>query len=259
MESAYVEDQYKLSYPDEVEHHWWHLTRHAVISHELKKILKEESRLLEIGCGRGVVTKYLREQRIDCVGIELARVTPLREVKEFARSATKPDDLPVMERERYDVIVLFDVIEHILDPAGFLKPLEKLFPNLKHVVITVPARAELWSNYDDFYGHHRRYSMAMIEELSKDLSWNIIRKSYFFHALYIAIWAAVILRLKRSIKIDAPGKSVRNIHRIFSLAQIWEYRLLPKYIPGTSIIACFAVPAAGRGDAPSRDAEPGPG
>jgi hypothetical protein len=98
----------------------------------------------------------------------------------------------------------------------------------------------------------------MIEELSRDISWNIVRKSYFFHALYIAIWATVILRIKRSIKMDVPGKSDRNIHRIFSLAQIWEYHLLPKNIPGTSIIACFSVPATGRENARSRDAEPGP-
>ena len=252
MESAYVEDQYKLSYPDEVEHHWWHLTRNAVIAHELKKVLKNDSRLLEIGCGRGIVVKYLRERKINCVGIEPASVTPLREVNEFVRSESEPADLSVAERERYDVIALFDVIEHIPDPVAFLRPLGKLFPNLKHVVITVPGRAELWSDWDDFYGHHRRYSMKMIEDLSGNLSWKVVRRGYFFHTLYIAIWATIILRVKRSIKIDAPAKSIRSIHRIFSLGQIWEYHLLPKSIPGTSIITCFSVPTTGR------DAEPGP-
>ena len=55
MDSAYVEDQYKLSYPDHVEHHWWHLARHAVIFYELKKVIEKDSCLLEIGCGRGIV------------------------------------------------------------------------------------------------------------------------------------------------------------------------------------------------------------
>ena len=258
MESVYVEDQYKLSYPDEVENHWWHLTRNAIISHELRKVLKENTRILEIGCGRGIVVKYLREREIACLGIEPANVTPLLEVKEFIRSEAKPDELPVAEREQYGVIVLFDVIEHIPDPIAFLEPLGKLFPNLKYVVITVPARAELWSNYDDFYGHHRRYSMKMIEELSKTLSWNIVYKSYFFHALYTAIWGTVVLRIKRSIKIDAPGKSIRLFHKIFSFIQILEYRLLPKNIPGTSIIACFSVPTIDRDVTVLGDTQPGP-
>jgi len=258
MDSAYVEDQYKLSYPYHVEHHWWHLARHAVIFYELKKVIEKDSCLLEIGCGRGIVTKYLREREINCFGIEPASVVPLQEVKEFVRSESEPASLSVAEREKYDVIVLFDVIEHILDPIAFLKPLRKLFPNLKYVVITVPGRAELWSNYDDFYGHHRRYSMKMIEDLARNLSWNIIHRGYFFHTLYIAIWATIILRIKRSIKIDAPGKSARNIHRMFSLGQIWEYHLLPKNIPGTSIIACFSMLATGHDNARPRDAEPGP-
>ena len=99
--------------------------------------------------------------------------------------------------------------------------------------------------------------MKMIEELSKTLSWNIVHKSYFFHALYIVIWATAVRHIKRSVKIEAPGKSIRLLHRIFSFSQILEYRLLPKNILGTSIIACLSVSAIDRDDTVLCDTEPG--
>ena len=30
------------------------------------------------------------------------------------------------------------------------------------VLITVPARQEVWSNYDEYYGHYRRYDLAKL-------------------------------------------------------------------------------------------------
>ena len=37
------------------------------------------------------------------------------------------------------------------------------FENAKHLVITVPARQELWTNYDVFNGHFKRYNLTDLE------------------------------------------------------------------------------------------------
>ena len=52
-------------------------------------------------------------------------------------------DLPLAERVRFDTILLLDVIEHIPDPAALLKRLSDGFPNLSHLIVTVPACQEL--------------------------------------------------------------------------------------------------------------------
>jgi hypothetical protein len=49
----------------------------------------------------------------------------------------------------FGAILLRDVVEHIEDAGTFLRDLLRAFPNARHVLIAVPARMELWSNYDE--------------------------------------------------------------------------------------------------------------
>ena len=224
-----------------MERHWWHLARNRIISLEIKKLLNDDSGLLEIGCGRGIVVKGLRERSIDCVGIEPAETKPLPDSGQHVRTGTKPEDLPISERLRYKVIALFDVIEHVPEPVSFLKGLKDLFPSLEYVVITVPARMELWSNYDEFYGHHRRYNFVMINDLSVELNWKILTNKYFFHSIYVAIFLVKFLVRERSVEIKSPSNSMSFMHRVFSILQVLDYYLLPKNVPGTSIISVFSV------------------
>ena len=93
--------------------------RHRTIFHELKKVgLKRNHSVLEIGCGIGTVTslisKFLTKGKI--LGVDISPVNI-----EFARNfVNKPNtsflvsDMTDFHRdEKYDFIVLPDVLEHI--------------------------------------------------------------------------------------------------------------------------------------------------
>jgi SAM-dependent methyltransferase len=78
-------------------------------------------RLLEIGCGHGLLLDEARRRGYDVSGLELSG--------EAARYAREALGLPVQETaledlasngERYDVLVLIDVLEHVSDPIGTL-------------------------------------------------------------------------------------------------------------------------------------------
>ena len=65
-------------------------------------------------------------------------------------------------RDRYDVAILFDVIEHIEPTRPFL---ESVLFHLKPggiLLINVPALQTLFSVYDKVAGHYRRYDRPMM-------------------------------------------------------------------------------------------------
>ncbi len=72
-----------------------------------------------------------------------------------------------------DAAGAFDVLEHIEDDADFLMTVRKLLRPGGRFYCTVPAMPALWSDEDNFAGHHRRYSLkdlrAVIERAGMDI------------------------------------------------------------------------------------------
>jgi hypothetical protein len=237
----FSENQFDFSSPDGIEKHFWIMTRNRIIAKSLKKVMKTGSTALDVGCGRGVVVKYLRDEGIDCLGVEPAITQPLAGVGNYIHFGKNAVELTAAERNRYDIILLIDVIEHIRDPITFLRTVINSFPNLAYMIITVPARPELWSNYDEFYGHYRRYTIEMIQVLSKHLGVGLARQSYFFHSLYIPAKTLTKIGIHRSIKIRPPCGMLKWLHKLFSHVLVCEHHMLPMNLPGTSIVATFSL------------------
>ena len=92
------------------------------------------------------------------------------------------------DSNKFDLILLVDVIEHIKDDKKVLK---KLFNKLKpfgKMVIFVPACQYLYSPFDRQIGHFRRYSIKSLESILP-LKSKVIERKYidsvgFFASLY---------------------------------------------------------------------------
>jgi len=72
--------------------------------------------------------------------------------------------LPLETRKHIEVIGVFDVLEHIPESTKFTSQLLGACPNTKLLVVTVPARQEIWTNFDEYYGHCRRYSPRQLDD-----------------------------------------------------------------------------------------------
>lgn len=83
---------------------------------------KSRGKVLEIGCGKGFLLKTLAEQGFDCSGIE-----PSPKAYEFAKNVLKLNvensflTGSSFYKEKFDVIILIDVAEHILNMQVFME------------------------------------------------------------------------------------------------------------------------------------------
>jgi 2-polyprenyl-3-methyl-5-hydroxy-6-metoxy-1,4-benzoquinol methylase len=88
---------------------------------DIKPYLNPDMKALDIGCSSGYFLYSLKELVQECVGIE-----PNKDDVEFARAkcGVKVYDRPLEETdippEYFDIVFMFDVLEHIEDPISFL-------------------------------------------------------------------------------------------------------------------------------------------
>jgi len=66
--------------------------------------------------------------------------------------------------EKFDLIILADVIEHIEDDSAALSYALSLLSNHGQMVIFVPALMSLYSAFDESIGHFRRYNKKTLSE-----------------------------------------------------------------------------------------------
>jgi 2-polyprenyl-3-methyl-5-hydroxy-6-metoxy-1,4-benzoquinol methylase len=238
--TAFDEKEFDLAYPPGIEHHYWTVARAAIINRALRQESLNDLKWLEVGCGRGITLRSLLNAGVDAMGVELAAVAPLEAIASYVISGRDARDLPEQFREMFMGLMLLDVIEHVADPVDFLEGLLERFPNARWVLITVPAHQELWSNYDEFYGHFRRYDRTTLHQTVAATGLRPVRLDHFFHSLYPA--AQVLLRSarKRKVEVNAPSPFMRPIHALLGTVFAIEAALLPSHWPGTSLL-CVAT------------------
>jgi ubiquinone/menaquinone biosynthesis C-methylase UbiE len=106
--------------------------------------LKKDQKLLEVGCGRGMHFKYYLKKSKNIYGMDISKKmvdeNPLRDVVQLAQgnieSKTKYKD------NTFDVIVMVDVIEHIINRYKVLRELKRILKKGGKLVIITPNLAK---------------------------------------------------------------------------------------------------------------------
>lgn len=243
--TAFTKEQFNKIYPEGIGNHYWNHARNRIIRRFLKKHRLGDGKIIEIGCGRGVVLDFLRKSGMNCLGAELGDPEPIPGTGDYIFTNTDAFELPAELRQSFDTVLLFDVIEHIEQPAEFLKKIRQEFVHAKNLVVTVPARQELWTNYDTFNGHYKRYNLSDMRALSFP-GFSLKEAGYFNHVLYPVFWVYARFIKKRGTDIPAPSGIVVYIHRIMSILLQADFALFPRRFCGTSILAVYSLsPDAG--------------
>ncbi len=109
------------------------------------------------------------------------------------RAGSLPDQMP-FERESFDLVAAFDVIEHVEDDAGSLKAMaDRLRPG-GWLLATVPAFQFLWSRHDERHHHRRRYVKSEMIRHVAGAGLTPVRVTYFNTLLFPLIAGIRLVR-----------------------------------------------------------------
>jgi 2-polyprenyl-3-methyl-5-hydroxy-6-metoxy-1,4-benzoquinol methylase len=148
--------------------HWWYRARGRILRSRLQRLgLPANARILEVGSGTGANLDLLAEfgtvvgLEMTAQAIALAHQHCAERGKVTLLEGRCPDDLALLG-ERFDLICLFDVLEHIERDEDCLARLKSLLKPGGKLMLTVPAYPWMWGPHDVHVHHQRRYTRASL-------------------------------------------------------------------------------------------------
>jgi SAM-dependent methyltransferase len=236
-DTVFSDEQFSIMFPPGSGNHYWNITKKKVVENVLSKLAP--AGILDVGAGVGIEVSYLRSRGFKVWGTELAKVPVPEDIQDIFFTGRNIAELPEDVRNKIDTILLLDVVEHIRDPHTLIREASQSLPNLRQIVITVPARQELWSNLDVFNNHFIRYDRPTLSRVMSEAGWQPIYSGYYFHALY---WPALViakLGLSRSVSLYGPKGFGIFVHRVLANILYVDYLLISRFLVGSSIVAVF--------------------
>jgi len=221
--------------------HFWVRRRFDVMRHMADHVLRNARRAAEIGCGNGVVQRNLE----DSYGLEVAGFDLIDGALQKSVSRVSPlycyniHQRHEEFRAHFDLLVMFDVLEHIEDESAFLESVRFHMADSGTLLINVPAHQSLFSEYDRAAGHYRRYSMDALVQVVERSRFRVRSISYWGMPLVpVVLLRKAIGALQRSEQKTYssgfdPGSPLVNR----CLGQLARCEPLPQRICGTSVMA----------------------
>jgi 2-polyprenyl-3-methyl-5-hydroxy-6-metoxy-1,4-benzoquinol methylase len=229
--------------------HFWVSRRFEVLQSLGNGVVSGAGEIAEVGCGHGLLQRQIEDKYGKRVtGFDLNEYGLKHNVSRTSRVCCYDIHQRNEEfRGKFDLILLFDVLEHISDEDSFLDALLfHLAPEGK-LVIHVPAGQWAFSEYDIAAGHVRRYSLDDLRAVAKRNSLEIQDWTWWGLPLVPALAVRKLLvRGKRDHrKIVGTGFDSRTPWMDKALRTITRLEWIPQKFLGTSLMAVLRRRAGG--------------
>ena len=216
--------------------HWWWRARREILRDVIDRFRPAGGglRLLEVGCGSGGNLPMLAEFGA-VVGAEReARAIDLLRARRGDAFHVVPHAIPEPLPGRFDVIGMFDVLEHVEDDAGAMRWAARQLEPGGIVVVTVPAFQFLWTEQDDAVHHTRRYTTGdLTRVLPPEIE--LVHLTYFNSLLFAPI-AGVRALMNLVPRGDRPPRSHLGVPPAPINALFYRlFRLERHVVPAASI------------------------
>ncbi len=174
--------------------HPWEVARLRAIARILTDELSSQNNLsiLDIGCGDGYFLAnagaFLKISEIVGIDINMSDDDMVRISRSIPGSliTNRYEDI---SGEKFSLITLLDVIEHIEDDRGFLaETCVNYLADSGYLLITAPAFTRLFGSHDEFLGHYRRYNSESLMRLLSDIPLRLINRGFMFTTLILPRW-----------------------------------------------------------------------
>lgn len=165
-------------------------------------------RVLDVGAGDGFFARALLRKLPtgSCVTCFDAHYTD-EHLARFGADATPGLAFcRTLPKERFDLVLLLDVLEHIDDDRAFARALvaDALAPD-GLVLVSVPAHPVLYSRHDVVLGHQRRYVRATLEATLRSAGLAVVMGGGLFHSLLVPRALTKLAELARGQRASPHG------------------------------------------------------
>jgi SAM-dependent methyltransferase len=218
--------------------HWWFHARRKILGCIIETLgLPRRARILEVGSGTGGNLLML-----SCHGTVSAlemdenarRLSSEKTHGQFTiRAGNCPDSIP-FQGEQFDLVCMFDVLEHIEEDVATLSALRKHLAPGGRMLITVPAYQWLWSAHDVCLHHKRRYTRRSLRGVFEQSGLRIDRLTYF-NTLLLPLAALARLKDRVSSRRKSTGTEIPP--------RLINSTLNAIFASERHVLACFNLPA----------------
>jgi 2-polyprenyl-3-methyl-5-hydroxy-6-metoxy-1,4-benzoquinol methylase len=175
--------------------HFWYRGRHRFVTQALRwalrrtKLDQRRLKLVDVGggCGGWINELSARSERLLPGGVdELALADSSRVALQLAAGHLpggvrryQVDVLNMNWHDRWDVIFLLDVLEHIPDDIEALRQVRQALTPGGIAIVTTPALRRFWTWNDDLVHHCRRYSRPDFARVAHAAGLQLFDSRYF--------------------------------------------------------------------------------
>ena len=176
-------------------HYWWFVNKRRIIRQLLRQYAQPKGLLLEVGCGGGLFSSQLHNEGYTVISADRAP-----EAAYFAHKNGVPKTLafdgdktwPFAENS-IDTVILLDVLEHLENDYEAICNIKRILRPGGIAILNVPAYQFLFSQWDVYNRHYRRYTTRRLCAHAKKAGFHIQRTTYWN---LISMPPALVLRLK---------------------------------------------------------------
>jgi 2-polyprenyl-3-methyl-5-hydroxy-6-metoxy-1,4-benzoquinol methylase len=118
---------------------WYYMDNKWEFDEAFSQIKNKSSKVLEIGCGKGAFLKLLNKNNIENVGLELNEDSIKTLVADRINALNQTiQDFAKENVEKFDVVVSFQVLEHVFEVKSFLEAAIKTLKKGGMLILSVP-------------------------------------------------------------------------------------------------------------------------
>lgn len=165
---------------------FWFRARNRLIAWAIRRYFPAAKTFLEIGCGTGYVLSGIRavlpQARLSASEVQ-AEALPYAANRVPGATLLQMDARAIPFEAEFELIGAFDVIEHIEEDAAVLREIHRASAPGGGLLITVPQHPFLWSDFDEYSHHVRRYRAPELRRTLTAAGFEMIRITSFVSLL----------------------------------------------------------------------------
>jgi len=211
---------------------FWFRTRNRLIIWALGNCFPNAESFLEIGCGTGFVLAGIANAypHMALFGSEMLTEGLMIAARRVPRAELMQMDVRAIPFvEHFDVIGAFDVLEHIGEDEVVLAKIQQALKPGGGLLLTVPQHRRLWSWFDEYACHVRRYGMEELHSKLFRAGFTIMLSTSFVSLLLPAMLLSRLCRVSEGNRdLEAELKLNSGLNRILEAVLGFESRLIHK-------------------------------